>query len=192
MKITIDSEVIEKDNISIEEFSVLLYYLVGGTGTLNDVICNILWEKNFLIKTEDGYIINNNMLSTIEQWISLSSLSDNKKHHLLELAQRMMDLYPTGKKPGTNYYWRDSKQVISQRLAIFIKKYGDNYTDDEIVEATRRYVESFHGDYTLMRLLKYFISKKDSDTKEDSSELLAYLSNTEDTSPTDNWLNEMR
>ena len=193
MKLTIDSDVLDKEGVTMEEFSVLLYYLVGGRGTLNDVLCNILWEKNFLIKVEEGYIINNNILSTIETWISLSSVTENKKHHLLKLAEDMRSIFPAGKKPGTDYYWRDSTKVIAQRLSIFINKYGDEYSDEQILEATRKYVESFNGNYKFMHLLKYFISKKNLETKEDSSELLSYLENAgQEETLNDNWLTDMR
>ena len=140
-------------------------------------MCNILWDKNYLIKTEDGYILNNNQLHTIESWISMSSIPEQKHQTLLKLAEKMRDLYPAGKKPGTDYYWKDGTKVIAQRLSVFIKKYGNEYTDEQILDATRRYVESFNGNYKFMHLLKYFISKKNVETQEDSSELLSYLEN---------------
>lgn len=193
MKITIDSDILAKENITMEEFSVLLYYLSGGIGTLNEVLCNNLWERNFLIKIESGYIINNNALSTIQNWINMSTVSNDKKHHLLELAEGMRQIFPEGKKPGTDYYWRDSSKVIAQRLSIFINKYGDDYTDEQILDATRRYVSSFNGNYKFMHLLKYFINKKNIETKEDSSELLSYLENAnQEDLVEDNWLTELR
>lgn len=193
MKMTIDSSVIEKEGLSMEEFCVLLFYLFNGTGTLNNVICNILWEKNYLIKVEDGYIINNNILQQVEQWISASTITEEKTHSLLKLAENMREVFPSGKKPGTDYYWRDSTKVIAQRLGIFIKKYGDEYTDDQILEATKKYVQSFNGNYKFMHLLKYFISKKNIETKEDSSELLSYLENAgQEESLSDDWLTEVR
>ena len=177
MKITIDSDIVQREGLTIEEFIVLLYYLFNGKGVLNEVLCNILWDKNYLIKTEDGYILNNNQLHTIESWISMSSIPEQKHQTLLKLAEKMRDLYPAGKKPGTDYYWKDSTKVIAQRLSVFIKKYGNEYTDEQILDATRRYVESFNGNYKFMHLLKYFISKKNVETQEDSSELLSYLEN---------------
>jgi len=192
MKIIIDSDVILKKDISMEEFSVLLYYLVGGTGTLNEVLCNILWEKNYLIKVENGYIINNNMLSTIESWMGESSLTNNKSDRLTDLAEKMRALFPEGKKEGTNLYWKDSTKVIAQRLGIFIKRYGDDYSNEQILAATRRYIESFNGNYRFMHVLKYFISKKNLETKEDNSELLSYLENEGQDTHNDNWLTDVR
>lgn len=193
MKISIDSNVLEKEGISMQEFAVLLYYIADGFGTLNEVLCNLLWEKNLLIKVETGYIINNNKLSDIQTWISQSSITEHKKHHLTQLAEKMREVYPSGKKPGTEYYWRDSTKVIAERLSIFINKYGDIYSDEEILNATKKYVESFNGNYKYMHLLKYFISKKNPETKENSSELLSYLENAgQEEQLNDNWLTDVR
>ena len=40
----------------------------------------------------------------------------------------------------------------------FFKLYG-SYTDEQILEAARKYVASFNGNYSYMRVLKYFIWK---------------------------------
>ena len=45
------------------------------------------------------------------------------------------------------------------RLSKFFLKYGNNHTDEEIINATKRYVDSFNGNYQYMQLLKYFIWK---------------------------------
>ena len=37
-------------------------------------------------------------------------------------------------------------------------KYGE-YSDEQIIQATKAYVDSFNGNYTYMQLLKYFIWK---------------------------------
>lgn len=191
MRITIDSDIIENEGLTMQEFSVLLYYLCEGFGTLNEVLCNILWEKNFLIKTETGYIINNNMLSIIEEWLATSSISKDKKNRLIILAEKMRNIFPEGKKDGTNYYWRDSVPLIAKRLSIFIKNYGDRFTDEEILTATQKYVDSFNGNYKFMHLLKYFIRKKDSTTGEDNSELLSYLENSSQDNIRNDWTSNL-
>lgn len=192
MKITIDSKVLEREGFTIPEFCILLYYMFGGKEVANEEVSNSLWERNFLIKAENGYIINNNQLSTIEHWLSVSSLPESKVHNLFKLAEGMREIFPSGKKPGTDYYWKDSTPLIAERLSLFIKKYGDTYTDEEILNATRKYVESFNGNYKFMHLLKYFISKKDPETKENKSELLSYLENAgQEDILSDNWTSSL-
>ena len=193
MRFSIDSNIIEQQGLTMKEFIVLLYYLIGEEDILNESICNDLWERNFLIKTEKGYIINNNILSQVEGWLAMSAIPERTKEGLTRLAERMIQEYPTGKKAGTTFYWRGSVAQIAERLGVFFKKYGTHYTDDQIVNATKKYVESFNGDYRFMHLLKYFINKKDPLTKEDNSELLSYLENAgQEEELSDNWLNEMR
>ena len=191
MRITIDSDVINEAGLTMEEFSVLLYYLCDGFGVLNEVLCNILWEKNYLIKTENGYIINNNMLSTIEEWFGMSAIPENTEDRLVTLAKGMRAIFPDGKKAGTNYYWKDSVPLVAKRLAIFFKNYGDKYTNDQILDATQRYVDSFNGNYKFMHLLKYFIRKKDPSTGEDNSELLSYLENAEQDDIREDWTSSL-
>ena len=61
MRFAIDSDVIAKDNITIQEFSVLLYYIAGGVGILNESLCSSLWNKGFLVKDVEGYICDVDM-----------------------------------------------------------------------------------------------------------------------------------
>lgn len=177
MKFIIDSEILDKKELSIVDFSVILYYLGGGTGVLNDELCSKLWNKDYLIKTEDGYIVNNNKYSELENITAASSINKSKKEVLINLANKLRAEFPEGKKAGTNYYWKDSPNIIAQRLSVFFKKYGDTYTNDQIVDAAKRYVASFNGNYQYMQLLKYFISKQNKITGEDNSELASYLAN---------------
>ena len=177
MKIVIDSSILEKEGFTMQDFAVILYYLSGGSGVLNAELCDSLWNRGFLIKDADGYIVDNNKYSTIESWLSASTLSASNKDDLTTLADTLRNIYPAGKKSGTNDYWRDSTKIISQRLAMFFKKYGDKYTNEDIVKATQNYVTSFNGNYQYMRLLKYFIYKKDREAGDETSQLASYLDN---------------
>lgn len=190
MKFTIDSTVLERDNITMQEFSIILYYLSGGVGTLHKELCSDLREKGFLKKVGDSYEFHEGKKSKIRTWIVNSSNSSETMDRLTSLAETMQSIYPTGKKMGTNDYWRDSTKVIAQRLAMFFKKYGDR-PDELIIRATRGYVESFNGEYQYMRLLKYFIYKKEGG--DEVSPLASYLDNAgqEDTENL-NWRDKVR
>ncbi len=95
------------------------------------------------------------------------------------LASKLRELYPEGRKAGTSYMWRDSIPTITKKLKAFVKKFGDKYSDEDIIEATKRYINSFNGDYRFMQLLKYFILKRVivEGEIEETSQLLSYLSN---------------
>ena len=83
-----------------------------------------------------------------------------------------------------------------RRLNTFFLKYGDSYTDEQILNAARQYVEGFNGNYRYMRLLKYFIFKESLNANnevEGGSELLTYIENEgqEDTLK-DNWTSTLK
>lgn len=113
------------------------------------------------------------------------------------LAKKLQELFPKGKKPGTNYMWRDSYSIIARKLRTVVKKFGIGFTDEEAILATKKYVDSFKGDYRYMQLLKYFILKKDTNTLEENSQFLSYLENLNDAdidadNPSNDWTIELK
>lgn len=99
--------------------------------------------------------------------------SGRTMEQLKALADRMRNIYPEGYKyvDGRKYAWRDSTAVVAKRLESWFKKYPNTHTDEQIVEATKHYVESFNGNYSMMKVLVYFIMKNENrngDTMETS------------------------
>lgn len=90
---------------------------------------------------------------------------------LTSLVEKMMAIVPHCKKEGTAYYFKCNRREITLKLKKFFKLYG-NYSDEDILEATQRYVDSFNGNYTYMKLLKYFILK---DERKVDSEGVGYI-----------------
>lgn len=110
-----------------------------------------------------------------------------------ELADKLRELYPKGRKEGTSYLWRDSHAKIANKLRTLVKKYNFKFTNEQAINATKRYIESFNGNYSYMQLLKYFILKKDKDTGEENSQLMSYIENEDCTDAgNDDWMNEVR
>ena len=113
---------------------------------------------------------------------------DSDKHQepqdkLTELATKLKTIFPKGKKDGTNYYWSDGIPLIIRRLKLFFKKYGNDFTNEQIIQATEKYVEGFNGSYQYMRLLKYFIFKEKVGANgeiEGDSELISYIENADE------------
>lgn len=110
-----------------------------------------------------------------------------KDEDLMELAIRIRELFPAGLKEGLNQTWKGSVSQIKQRLQTFKRMYPD-YTDDQIIEATKKYVETYQGNTQYMRTLKYFIFKNVREFDEEGntkirtiSDLAEYIDNLEDT-----------
>lgn len=195
MRVVIDEQICNNYNIQLDEFLYLLTLYLNKPIT-PDTIKNV-YHKGYVVaeKINDvGDIIklrpDLHLFKTVSTILDESQAEANKKpdERYINLAERMIALYPTGKKPGTNYMWRDSKNIIAKRLKNLLLKYKIKASDEEIVNATKRYVESFNGDYRYMQLLKYFISKKTAidGSIEESSQLMSYLEN-EDNVTNQDW-----
>lgn len=110
--------------------------------------------------TEKGIALADELLADSEDNILI------KEDNIKELADKLREIYPEGKMPGTSYYYRCNRADIIRKLKSFFRRYGE-YTFEQIIEATQKYVTSFNGNYTYLRLLKYFIWKdevKDGET----------------------------
>lgn len=105
------------------------------------------------------------------------------------LAKKLRELFPEGKKDMTPYYWRGNSREIEAKLSDFLKK-NPEYTEEQILNATNRYLESYksRGDLTFMQLLKYFIEK------DGNSTLLTFLENYKEDEvnrPTGDWTSNL-
>ena len=87
-----------------------------------------------------GWKLTRHGAEIIDNVIVDSSKPVTTENKLDKLAQELKDLFPKGKKPGTNNYWAEGKALIVRRLKLFFKKYGDDYPFEDIIEATRNYV----------------------------------------------------
>ena len=135
---------------------------------------------------------------TLESALADCNSGSRSEERLKTLANSLRELFPAGKKPGYAYLWRDSESCIVDRLKKFFLKYGDNHTDEEIIDTTKRYVDSFNGNYQYMQLLKYFIWKNKVTGEEvvrgrivgeveRQSQLAAWLEDTEEKSVNHDW-----
>ena len=104
----------------------------------------------------------------------------NKEEFFTSVANKLRELYPKGNKPCTNYSWRGSTAEIVKKLKNLVAKYNCKFTEEEAINATKAYIESFNGDYRYMKLLKYFLLKTPINNNGDievQSEFMSYLEN---------------
>jgi hypothetical protein len=168
MIIKINEDILDKYKLTKSQF----YYLAHKTVKLSDSEIEDLYER----KLVDNNQITNEGLQIIDK-ILKESTRDGDKPFLDDLAEQMIELYPKGKKQGTNQYWRCPKEELKDRIRSFFKRFG-YYDADVILDATKRYVNSFNGNTALMRTLKYFIIKSTDDGK--VSDLLTWIENTDE------------
>ena len=141
-------------NIDMFEFFVLM--LIKNEKNIDTILYDLktkylLYDNNTL--TDKG--------KSIVQKVNVDNYLNSKieKDNIKDLASELQKLFPAGKKPGTNYYWRGFKQEIIKKLETISNKFDFEFTKEQAINATKRYVDSFNGDYRYMQLLKYFILK---------------------------------
>ena len=168
----ITSSALLGSGLTLEQFVVL--YLLKLETDIPEVL-EELKQKGFVID-ENLYKeskITSTGLSKIDQVLADSAVVTKSDKDLFKLASTLKAIYPSGKKPGTNYYWTEGILLIVRRLKTFFQKYGE-FPDEDIIEATSRYVDDKLDDPT-MRLLRYFIFKEPVGGSEPTSDLLTYL-----------------
>lgn len=166
MTVSINEEICKKNGLNISElFAILLIK------TCEDLpkLFKSLEDRKIVVKDMfEGYMIT-------QRWddVASSILLDSDKNHqsperLENLVVKLMEQFPKEKKAGTCHYFRGNKKDNILRLKKFFKLYG-KYTDQQIIDAAKRYVSSFNGNYSYMRVLKYFIWKDDVKTDADGN-----------------------
>lgn len=189
MTISINKEIAEKHEITIQELLVLLA-IANGThfkNTIEDLLQKGYIGECFVDGSYNGsYFITRAIASKISSIILESDQVVGKSSFIERvdnLVPKLQECFPTGKKEGTDKYWRGNKTDIRKKLLSFFKRYEDSYTDDQIIEATRNYVSSFNGQYRFMRVLQYFIWKDEVKDGErvSSSDLASYIENSSQT-----------
>lgn len=136
-------------------------------------------ERNDLFQ-QVGWRLTNKGTEVLDSVIMDSDKEQEPQDRLIQLATRLKEIFPKGKKDGTNYYWADGVALIVRRLKLFFKKHGNKFTDEQIIQAAEKYVQGFNGNYQYMRLLKYFIFKEKVGANgevEGDSELISYIEN---------------
>lgn len=192
MKLTIDSKACENNGLTLEEFIIL--FLFTKKVDINEII-NSLVEKKIAGKdlfSDNSLVLGSKTKQLIEKIILESNDSvKNNTERIKNLAKTLQDMYIQGKKAGTQDYFKGSSAEIVQRLKRFFAEYGE-FTDEQIIEATKKYIVSFNGDYKFAQLLKYFISKKVDGER--GSRLLSYIENAnqKESQQTIDWENELR
>lgn len=193
MKYIIDTEILEREGIELDEALYLLSVYKKKPINFNTV--QKAKVENKILKFEnprDPVKITPKGQSFIESILAKSKIhvsSDNLERYR-DLADKMREVYPKGLKPGTNYQWRDSTAIIADRLMKLVAKYNIEFTDEEAVAATKRYIASFNGNYRYMQILKYFISKQkpvEGAPAEQNSQFLSFLQNKESTTENQDW-----
>ena len=175
MKITFDEKVLKEYNLSFSQLIFLLSQsVVAKKEEIIELVDRGLIGYSYIegMKCDNKFFLAPKTNDFLDEIIVKSSVTKSEKDRLYTLAYQLQQLFPEGKKG--NWFWRGSAAEIRNKLFSFFKKFGE-YSDEEILEATKRYVESYQHDRTFMHILKYFIWKRVDG--EDKSELASWIEN---------------
>lgn len=109
----------------------------------------LLIEGNFEVDSKGKASLKQAAMKDVEKWID-----------------EWLAIFPSGIKSGGKLVRSDRKACLSKMTDLVL---SSKYYKDEIIEATKEYVNTFkQNDYAYMKCATYFISKKD-----EGSELIA-------------------
>ena len=190
MKITIDDKICLKHKMTFEEFLMALMFR-----QVKDPreITNNLLNREIIVTQGGKHLVTQHWSEVIDEILADSQGGERTDEELLELAKKMREAYPQGRmidrKTGqpTSYYFRCNTGEVAKKLKTFFARYG-NYSDEDILDAEKRYVASYRGNYQQkgFRILKYFVFKDDVKQGPDGnyveplSPLLDFLENKEE------------
>lgn len=175
MTITIDEEVCKNWGLTMPE--VLALTLVKTGADVPALFASLEDKKALVRDIRNKYLVTMGYDERLSS-VLLDSDKDRQPQDRIELlASQMMELFPALKKAGSSQYFRGNRKDITLRLKKFFKLYGNRFSNSQILEATKKYVESFNGNYTYMRVLKYFIWK---DERRVDSEGVGYIDEVSD------------
>lgn len=181
MKVTIDQTILDKYNLTLEEFLVLCLSdkNVDIKSIMQSLIAKGYAEQDLF---DTNKIVISDRIKDLISTICIDSDKNviDKDAEYTELAAKLRELYPSGRKEGTTYMWRGTTIEVAKKLKTLVVKYGYTLNKEDVIQATKDYVSSFNGNYRYMQLLKYFILKsvRDADGNvEIKSELMSLIEN---------------
>lgn len=179
MRITIDTDVLTRNNIDLGEFLVLLmgYNNYNFDDCFGSLVDNKLADIDKF--TMGNIVLSNNsknlitrLLLECDEIIKKSPIKD-----FYALAAQLRNIYPEGNKAGTTYQWRSTVEDVAQKLMCLVVVHGFVFTEDEAIKATKEYVNSFKGDRSHMKLLNYFILRTRKEQQEIESDFMTIIEN---------------
>jgi hypothetical protein len=180
MKITINTDVLRKYNLSLGQYLVLLssYYNIDCQGIQNELVNQGLAERD-LFKEFPPVISDNTKNLIAKIMVESDDRAVQSGIDFDKLALHLQAFYPDGIKPGKTYPWRGNAEEIAQKLRTLVVKYNFTFTIEEANQAVEEYVASFKAPYTYMHTLKNFIlyTKKENGKYEMESLFMTIIEN---------------
>lgn len=173
-KLIIDEKICLKHKMTLQEVLIALSIRIGNAGETAE---NML-KREILVSPNGGeYLVTQRWNDELEEILCDSSQSISETR-LTELAVKIQKIFPSGfhqrNGRGPKYYFKSGRTDIAQALKRFITYYGD-HSDEEILNATKKYVADCRGDYSSIKCANYFVFK---DERKDGGNITSKLNET--------------
>lgn len=182
MKHVISDEVLAKNNLTLSEFLFLFFSIKEqSTRKCIDSIVKKGWAGRDIYDDTRIVLSDNTKMKVLSMLVDSDDRVERKEKEYNELADKLREIFPKGRKAGTTHSWRGSTLDVANKLKSLVARYGCTFTEEEAIEATKSYVAAFNGDYRYMKVLKYFILKTPivNGQVEIQSDLMSYIQNRE-------------
>ena len=155
--------ILDRFSISEEEFCYLYSRLNGGEYSISQsLLCKGIGKPNkngelYLTQKDENYM--KKILSELNKYNRLMKRLEIDERYI-SLAKKLREMFPKGVRPGCSKHWRSSSIIVAKKLQKLNVEYGISFTDEEALDATKRYIDSFKGVYSYMECLEYFILRQ--------------------------------
>ena len=155
---------LERFGITEEEFCYLYSRLSRDEYSISkSLLCKGIGKPNkngelYLTTKDENYV--RRILSELIKYNRLTMKRLEIDEKFISLAKQLREMFPKGVRPGCSKHWRSSSIVVAKKLQKLNVEYGISFTNEEALDATKRYVDSFKGEYSYMECLEYFILRQ--------------------------------
>lgn len=174
MSLTELTQWLNKHDLTSRQFYALLYYMSTDI-PLEDTLEELWDTKGFFLKDVGRFIKLPRDVRKTRRLLQdlLQTQSTAYSNDLEEKAKALQEVYPSDICEYGAFSFRCNSKDIVERLVTLESVYG-TYSKEEMIEATKLFVENHEEDYTYLPLLQNFIIKLDS-FGDYSSTLISYI-----------------
>lgn len=188
----IPDEILSQYNLTYDEFLFLLlqircqdFHSLTARLIAKNIGKPCRKDDEILVTSQKEHRLVDSILTNYKRHTKMARQKVPINPDYITLAGKMQELFPKGIRPGCSTTWRGNKLILARRLTNLATDYQVEFTEEQALDATRRYVEHFEGDYTYMECLEHFILRVRPDFK---SNFLSYLENTDTESKTNDFV----
>lgn len=197
MRLDINEKLCKEKRLSVSQLLLAIAVKSSDKGIAKEI--NDLFTREVLVEKDEEWLITSHWADIVDEiLLSSTDITDHEEWYK-KLASDLAKTFPSGKMPGTAYYYRCNNKEIVLKLKKFFASHTEYKPSGamakRIVEAGERYNREMDLNPRYRVLAKYFVSKSKAVVDEngmchpeEQSLLASYLENEGQDTPSDDWL----